>query len=204
MFDSVLRIAIDPPLNMMARGLAKTPVTGTMLTWLGFFFGLMTCGAVALQYGVTAFILLIINRFCDGLDGAVARARGEASAFGGYLDITLDYLIYAGLPFFAALGLMDQTAFLAAGFVIYSFIGSGVSFLAYAIIAAKRDMHDNDHQGKKAFYFASGFMEGAETIVFMAFICLFPHAFEVICYVFGTLCWLTTVARLHMAWRVFS
>lgn len=204
MFDSTLRKIIDPPLNVMARFIAKTPVTGNMVTWIGFLFGLMACGAAALQYGYIAFGFLMINRICDGLDGAVSRARGEASDFGGYLDITLDFLIYAGIPFFAALGLMDHGAMVAACFVIYSFIGTGISFLAYAIVAAKHAMDDGAHQGKKSFYFANGFMEGAETVVFMSLIFLFPDYFEILCYVFGTLCWITTAARIHMAWRFFG
>ena len=204
MLDSSLRKLIDPPLNLMARGLAKTGLTGNMVTWIGFMFGLAACGAVALQYGVLAFGFLMMNRICDGLDGAVARARNESSDFGGYLDITLDFLIYAGIPFFAAMGLMDHGAMIAAAFVIYSFIGSGVSFLAYAINAQKQDMDDGAHQGKKSFYFASGFMEGTETVIFMTLVCLLPDYFEILCYVFGALCWVTTAARIHMAWRVFG
>lgn len=204
MIDSILRKIIDPPLNTVARGIAKTPITGNMVTWIGFLFGLMACGAVVMQYAYVAFGLLMLNRLCDGLDGAVSRARGEISDFGGYLDITLDFLIYAGIPFFAALGLMDHGAMLAAAFVIYSFIGTGISFLAYAVIATKHDVDDKAHQGKKSFYFASGFMEGAETVVFMSLVCLFPQHFEILCYVFGSLCWITTAARIHMAWRVFG
>ena len=204
MLDATLRPIIDPPLKIAARAIAKTPVTGTIITMTGFGFGLIACVFVTLQLEWMALAFLILNRLCDGLDGSVARARGEDSDLGGYLDIVLDFLIYAGIPFFAALGLMEPSAYLAAAFVIYSFIGSGISFLAYAIVAGKRDMDDNAHQGKKSFYFATGFMEGAETVFFMGLICLFPDAFEWICYGFGILCWITTAARLRMGYQLFK
>lgn len=204
MIDSLVRPLIDPPLKFLATGVAHTPITGVMVTILGFTLGLFACGAIALQYGFLAFCFLMANRFFDGLDGAVARARGEESDFGGYLDITLDYIIYAGIPFFAALGTMDHGAMIAATFVIYSFIGTGISFLAYAIVAQKRALDDRAHQGKKSFYFASGFMEGTETIIFMSLLCLLPQYLELWCYGFGLLCWITTAARIHMAWRVFG
>lgn len=204
MLDSTLRLLIDPPLKSCARGIARTSFTGIQITIVGFIFGLIACILVGLQYGQLALVFLILNRICDGFDGAVARARDEASVLGGYLDITLDYFIYAGIPFCAAIGLMDQTAYLAAAFVLFSFIGSGVTFLAYSIMAEKTGMDDQAHQGKKSFYFAKGFMEGTETIIFMVLICLFPQWFEWICYGFGTLCWITAVARIHMATKIFA
>jgi phosphatidylglycerophosphate synthase len=204
MLDSALRGYIDPPLNSVARMIAKTPVTGIHITWAGFLFGVIACLFLSLQFGLVALGFLILNRLCDGLDGAVARACGEVSSYGGYLDITLDFFIYAGIPFFAAIGLMSETAFLAVAFLLFSFIGSGISFLGYAIMAEKHAMDDKAHQGKKSFYFARGFMEGTETIIFMVLVCLLPQYFEILCYVFGTLCWVTTAARIHMAGRVFG
>lgn len=204
MLDSALRKRIDPPLNALARCIAKTPLAGTAITLIGFGFGLIACLCLAFQYGYLAFGFLMLNRLCDGLDGAVARVNKTSSDFGGYLDITLDFVIYAGIPFFAAIGFMDMSSLFAAGFVIYSFIGSGISFLAYAIMAAKRKMDDGAHQGKKSFYFANGFMEGTETVIFMSLVCLFPQYFEIFCIIYGTLCWVTTLARIHMAFRVFA
>lgn len=203
MFDSAIRSRIDKHLDRAGQTLAGLPVSANAVTGLGFCFGLTACLLMTLQLGPAAFIFVMLNRLCDGLDGAIARARGKSSDFGGYLDIVLDFLIYAGIPFFAAMGLTTGAAIFAAAFVIFSFIGSGVSFLAYAIIAARRGM-ETAHQGKKSFYFASGFMEGTETVIFMSLVCLLPSYFETICYVFGTLCWITTFARIRMAYHVFK
>jgi phosphatidylglycerophosphate synthase len=136
------------------------------------------------------------------LDGAVARVKGQSSDLGGYLDILLDFLIYAGFPLAMALGIGTIESISAASFLLFSFIGSGVSFLAYAIIAAKRGQ-ETDQQGKKSFFYSNGLMEGTETIIFLCLLCLLPQYFVILCCVFGTLCLITTAMRIHMAYQVF-
>ena len=80
-------------------------------------------------------VLIIANRVCDGLDGAVARSAGGTD-LGAYLDITLDFLFYSAVPF--AFAVADPANAMAAAFLIFSFVGTGSSFLAFAIIAQKR------------------------------------------------------------------
>jgi phosphatidylglycerophosphate synthase len=93
MLDSTARKLIDPPLNKIAIGLSKIGLTGTSITLLGFGFGIVACVFAIYQCYLCALLFLIINRVFDGLDGAVARTRNEASDFGGYLDIVLDFFI---------------------------------------------------------------------------------------------------------------
>lgn len=202
MLDSTARKLIDPPLNKIAIGLSKIGLTGTSMTLLGFGFGIVACVFAIYQCYLCALLFLIINRVFDGLDGAVARTRNEASDFGGYLDIVLDFFIYAGFPLSMALGLNTAHDFMATSFVIFAMLTTGVSFLAYATIAAKRDMTTDD-QGKKSFYFSRGLMEGTETIIFLCLLCLLPHYFAILCITFCTLCLITTAMRIHMAWCVF-
>ena len=203
MLDSTLRPIIDPPLQKFAALFKGGFITGNHITLIGFLFGLTACAAAFVQFYIIAFILTILNRFCDGLDGAVARARGEQSDFGGYLDILLDFIIYAGFPLSFALGLDTLSALQACAFILFSFICSGVSFLAYAIIAGARKMQTTA-QGQKSFFYAKGLMEGTETILFLLLLCLIPQHFIILCCVFGTLCILTGLARIHMAYHVFK
>jgi phosphatidylglycerophosphate synthase len=141
--------------------------------------------------------LILLNRLADGLDGAVAR-RTRLTDFGGYLDILCDFIFYAAVAFGFALGRPENA--IAAAFLMLSFVGTGTSFLAYAIMAAKRQV-TTDLRGAKSLYYIGGLTEGTETIaVFVAF-CLFPGAFAPLAYVFGALCWLTTASRIATAWR---
>ena len=128
-------------------------------------------------------------------------ARSPASRgltdLGGFLDIVLDFLIYAAVPF--AFALADPAAnALPAAFLIFSFMGTGSSFLAYAIMAAKRGIA-TELRGRKSLYYLGGLTEGTETIVAFVLACLWPAWFPLIAWTFGALCWLTTATRIVVA-----
>jgi hypothetical protein len=90
-----------------------------------------------------------------------------------------------------------------AAFLILSFVGTGTSFLAFAILAAKRGLA-SEARGRKSLYYLGGLTEGTETIAVFAAFCLFPSEFAVLAYGFGALCWLTTAARVVAARRSFG
>jgi phosphatidylglycerophosphate synthase len=136
----------------------------------------------------------------DGLDGAVARAHGVTD-FGGYLDITCDFIFYAAVPL--AFILADPgTNGVAGAVLLASFYINGASFLGYAILAEKKQMK-SDARGTKSLYFTGGLLEGTETIAFFVAICLLPAWFAPMAYVFAGLCVLTTLARIGLAAKVF-
>lgn len=192
-----MRRIIDPPLDRAGRRLAAAGVPANAITLAGFAVGLLAVPALAAEWYATALILILLNRLADGLDGAVAR-RARLTDFGGYLDILCDFIFYAAVAFGFALGRPENAV--AAAFLMLSFVGTGTSFLAYAIMAAKRQV-TTDLRGAKSLYYIGGLTEGTETIaVFVAF-CLFPNAFVPLAYVFGALCWLTTASRIATAWR---
>ncbi|WP_420565779.1 CDP-alcohol phosphatidyltransferase family protein [Thalassobaculum sp.] len=200
MFDAALRRVIDPPLNAAGRRLARAGVSANAVTVAGFLVGLGAVPALALQRYDIALALILANRLADGLDGAVARASGP-SDLGGYLDIVLDFIFYSAVVFGVALGQPDEAVF--AAFLIFSFIGTGASFLAYAIIAAKRGV-TSEARGRKSIFYLGGLTEGAETIACFVAICLFPAWFPWIAGVFGAMCWLTTASRIGQAVHSFK
>lgn len=195
MFDAALRRVIDPPLNAAGRGLNRIGVSADAVTVAGFAVGLAAVPALALQEYWLALALIVANRLGDGLDGAVARAAGPTD-LGGYLDIVLDFIFYSAVVFGVALGRPDEAVF--AAFLIFSFIGTGASFLAFAIIAAKRGV-TTEARGRKSIFYLGGLTEGAETIACLVAICLFPAYFPWIAGVFGALCWITTASRIGQA-----
>ncbi|HKZ74333.1 MAG TPA: CDP-alcohol phosphatidyltransferase family protein, partial [Steroidobacteraceae bacterium] len=127
MLDGVMRRLIDPPLNRMARIVARTRVSANALTVAAVPFAIGAAVAIAAQRYGLALVLMAVNRVLDGLDGAMARIRGSTD-FGGYLDIVCDFIFYAAIPvgfgFAAARNLQPALVLLAA------FIGAGTSFLA--------------------------------------------------------------------------
>ena len=131
MLDARVRPLLDRLLAGPGRLLARLGVTANMVTCAGFGFGMAGAVAIGAGWFTAAVILILINRLCDGLDGAVARATGPSDA-GGFLDITLDFIFYSAVPF--AFAVHDPSHALAAAFVIFSFVGTGSSFLAFAIM----------------------------------------------------------------------
>jgi phosphatidylglycerophosphate synthase len=198
MLDASLRRLIDPPLERLAGPLAARGLSANAVTLIGFAFGLCAMAAIALQAYLLGLGLLLVNRLCDGLDGALARRLG-LSDLGGFLDIVLDFIVYSGVPLAFALADPARNG-LPAAFLIFSFVGTGTSFLAFAIMAAKRGLA-TELRGRKSLYYLGGLTEGTETIAAFVLACLLPGWFPVIAWVFGGLCWLTTATRITVAWQ---
>lgn len=109
-------------------------------------------------------------------------------------SIFLDFLFYALVPFGFILAAPEQNA-LAGGWLLFAFIGTGSSFLAFAALAAKHQI-DNPGYAHKSFYYLGGLTEGSETILLFVLSCLFPGCFPWFAWVFGALCWMTTFTRV--------
>lgn len=195
MLDRAARRLVDPILEDLAARAARRRLSANQITVAGFGAGLAAIAAIALGAYSLGLGLLLLNRLADGVDGCLARRFGPTD-LGGYLDIVLDFIIYSGAAFAFALAMPDQAV--AAAFLIFSFMGTGSSFLAFAIFAAKRKP-DAGHQEGKGFYYLGGITEGTETILLFVFICLLPQYFAAAAYVFGGLCWLTTIGRIGAA-----
>jgi CDP-diacylglycerol---glycerol-3-phosphate 3-phosphatidyltransferase len=90
----------------VARALGRVGLTPNHLTVIGF---IGTCGAAlnaSLQQWALAGVLVLVFGIFDLFDGALARATGQTSRFGAFLDSTLDRtgenLVYAGIAIGAA------------------------------------------------------------------------------------------------------
>lgn len=55
---------------------------------------------------------------------------------------------------------------MAGGWLLFAFIGTGSSFLAFAALAAKHQI-DNPGYAHKSFYYLGGLTEGTETILLL-------------------------------------
>lgn len=200
MLDGMARKLIDPPLNRLGTRIAATGIGADAVTLTGLVLGLLAAVVIALGAPGWALLPLLASRLADGLDGAVARASRKTD-FGGYLDITCDFVFYGAIP----LGFvwLDPTANGAAGaFLLASFYANGASFLGFAILAEKKQM-STDARGVKSLYFTGGLLEGTETIAFFVALCLWPNWFAPLAWGFGVLCFITAGSRILLARRVF-
>jgi len=194
LLDPWVRRRIDAPLERAAAGLVRLGVGADALTWSGFVLGLAAAVAVAAGAPLVGFVLFVLNRLLDGLDGAVARLRGPSDR-GGFLDITLDFLVYAALPLGFAVADPAANA-VAAAVLLFAFVGTGSSFLAFAVFAAKRGV-STERRGRKSLYYLGGLAEGTETALVLGAMCLWPALFSILAYGFAAVCAVTVAARIR-------
>jgi len=200
MMDGWARGRIDPFLNAGGGFLARAGVSADAITLAAFGLGVAAAVAIACGWFLAGLVLLLVSRLGDGLDGAVARINGGTD-FGGYLDIVLDFAFYGAIPLGFVLAAPAANA-VAGAVLLLSFYVNGSSFLAYAVMAEKREL-EGAARGAKSLFFTPGLAEATETlIVFIAF-CLFPNWFAPIAYAFAALTFYTALSRIVLAARTF-
>ena len=135
MFDRYLIPFIRSPLTRLARPLRRMGISANQVSLTGFAIGMLALPLLAFNLYLWALLAILLNRMLDGLDGAVARETGITDC-GGFLDITLDFIFYAAVVLGFALA--DPANALPAATLLFAFMGTGSSFLAFAIMAGKR------------------------------------------------------------------
>lgn len=201
MFDRHMLALSKPLVDRVAKALHGLGITANQVSLFGFAFGMLAALLIAQGYIMTAIAPLLLNRLLDGLDGAVARFSTPTDR-GAFLDITLDFLFYAAVPLAFAFCNPANNA-LAAAVLLASFIGTGVSFLAYAIMAEKRGEKSTAYPSK-SFYYLGGLTEGFETVLCFVAMSIWPQHFAAIAYFYSALCCLTTLTRLLAGWQRFG
>jgi len=184
---------VKQPLNAGAVILTRHRISADFVTVAGFVVGLFALPALFMKLYWAALVCILINRLADGLDGEIARIQGPTDG-GGFLDITLDFIFYSSVVFGFALADPVRNG-LAATALLFAFVGTGSSFLAFAIMAEKRGL-TNFKYPNKGFFYLAGLAEGTETLLFLVFFCLFPQFFTELAYAFAVICMITVVTRV--------
>lgn len=195
MLDRFITPVIKHMLKPIVLLLDKKQVQPDQLTLIGFVVGMLAVPFLAIQAWYVGLFFIVLNRIIDGLDGALARHQKHTTPAGGYLDICLDFLFYAAIPLGFALASPNENA-LAAAVLLTVFIGTGSSFLAFAIPAEKLHL-PRPQFAHKSFYFLNGLTEGTETIAFFVAFCLWPAYFSELAYTFAFLGAITIFTRIH-------
>lgn len=201
MLDRAANAALMPLLQAGARLLVRAGIGADAVSVAGFIVGLTAAAAIALQAYALGLALLLASRLADGLDGPVARLT-QPTDRGAFLDITLDFLFYASIPL--AFAFADPAAnALPAAVLLAAFIGTGSSFLAFAVLAQKRGIASSEYPNK-GLYYLGGLTEATETLICFALMCVWPEKFAWWAYGFAALCALTTATRIVGGVRVLG
>jgi phosphatidylglycerophosphate synthase len=178
MLDAPVRRLIASPLDPLAVGMARAGIRASTITLVGFMVGLGGVAFIVTEQYATALFFLLLNRICDILDGMLARVRGP-TAIGGFLDATLDAVVYAMIPF--AFALSRQQDALAATFLLVGFVVAAVPVLATRIYSPPRSWDDD--------FVLCGHTENFFVVVLL---CLAERwTFTPIAYLYGSLCFLS-------------
>jgi phosphatidylglycerophosphate synthase len=201
MLDRAANAALMPLLQAGARTLVRAGVGADAVSVAGFIVGAAAAVAIALQAYALGLALLLASRLADGLDGPVARLT-QPTDRGAFLDITLDFLFYASIPL--AFAFADPAAnALPAAVLLAAFIGTGSSFLAFAVLAHKRGLASSEYPNK-GLYYLGGLTEATETLICFALMCVWPEKFAWWAYGFAALCALTIATRIVGGVRVLG
>ncbi len=201
MLDRAATSLISPAVQRLARLLVRAGLSANQLTLTGFAIGMVAAVLVGTQHYLGAIMAILASRLCDALDGAMARETRVTDA-GGFLDIALDFIFYAAIPLGFAFADPPQNA-LPAATLLAAFVGTMASFLAFAVLAAKRGLNNLAYPDK-SFYFLGGLTEATETLGVFIAMCLWPQHFGWLAYGFSAMCLLTTGTRIWWGWKTFT
>ncbi len=90
MFSSLVADRVRSRVQQIGAHVARTGLTPNQLTVLGLVLNAVVAVALALGQLQLGGVLLLVAGAFDMLDGAVARATGKVTRFGGVLDSVLD------------------------------------------------------------------------------------------------------------------
>jgi len=195
MLDAPVRKIFASPLDPIAVAMVRVGIRASTITLVGFMMGLGAVAFIVTEQYAGALFFLALNRVCDILDGMLARVRGP-TAIGGFLDATLDLVIYAMIPF--AFALSRQQDALAAIFLLAGFMVAAVPVMATRIFSPQRSWDDD--------FVLCGHTENFVLVVLLCF--AERWTFTPLAYLYGSLCFLscgisivTALAKLRTAAR---
>lgn len=122
-FEFCSKYIFRPLAHLIVLPLSRTRVTPPMLVMFHTFLGLYAVALIPQGQTLWPAFLLQIKTVLDGADGQLARATGQTSETGRYLDTNMDFVVNTAL--FVAIGMYSGAwvhAFL--GWVLLALIGT--------------------------------------------------------------------------------
>ena len=200
MLDALLRPLKERWLSPVAHAVGRR-VAPMTVTLAGFAVGL--AAAVAAAYGVrdVALLLWMANRVLDGFDGTLARAQGAQSDLGGYVDLLLDFVVYAAIPFGLVLGSPSPPRAVTALALVGSFYVNAASWMYLSALLERRG-HGASARGElTSVTMPAGLVGGTESLVFYSLFFVWPARLVPLFALMTALVLVTVAQRLAWAFR---
>ena len=198
MIDNYFRKFLQPRVSLIIGFYQKLGLTPNILTVIGVLIGALAAGLCALNVGASVVVLVWwVSRFLDGTDGILARATGQTSDFGAYLDITGDMLTYSLM----ILGFMVRYPQLQLvwSWILLLYVLCITTALALGSGLDQKKIKNTDNRGLRL---ANGLAEGGETGLAYTVFLLLPEFIEVSAMIWTCILVVTISARTLLAYRV--
>lgn len=173
MFDDALRAFKDRLLWPFAATVG-TRISPNAVTLAAFVVGMVAAVLAGRgQYGA-ALGAWLLNRILDGIDGTLARATEQQSDFGGYLDIVLDFAVYAAVPIGLVVATPDRLTALLGATLLGAFFVNGASWMYLSAILERRGEGAAAHGERTTIRMPAGVIAGTETVVLYSLFLIVP------------------------------
>ena len=178
-------------LLVVGQALAGLGLTPNALTVIGVVLNVAVAVVIAVGQAQVGGALLLVASAFDMLDGAVARATGSSSRFGGFLDSTLDRyseaVVYGGVLIY----LLDRPDDARTGAILVFVASAGALLISYARARAEA-------AGYKA---SVGLAARPERIILLA-LCLLINQPLWALWVLAVVTHVTALTRIVHVWRL--
>ena len=193
MFDGNWRAAVDRGLTPIGASLRRTGISADMVTITGILMAIVAAVMIATGNLRVGFLFLVLTGIPDALDGAVAKASGDSSDRGAFLDSVSDRvsdaLLFGSLVWhFAATDEPEHVVILPVAVM-------GLAMLV-SYQRAKAELLGWDAKG--------GIMERAERFIVLGFGLLFSEFLIITLWIMVALTAVTAIQRFVKIWRQAS
>lgn len=180
MLDRLARPLKDKLLHPIAKMIGQS-ISPNGITLFSFLIGLGSVYFVLTEQLVLALVLWIFNRILDGLDGVVARMSGRQSDFGGYLDILVDFILYALIPFaFTYTYGNNEGSWIFLVVMLSFFYVNSASWMYLSALLEKRKAGSEKRGEQTSVSMPSGIVEGTETVIIYTLFYLLPRNIDIL------------------------
>jgi phosphatidylglycerophosphate synthase len=201
MLDKLTRPLKDRLLKPLGKIIGHS-LSPNKITLFSFIIGLGSVYFIITGELLFALILWIVNRIMDGLDGVVARMNKRQSDFGGYLDILVDFTLYALIPFaFTFSYSRNEGGWIFLVVMLSLFYVNSASWMYLSAILEKRKDGSDNRREQTSVSMPSGIVEGTETVILYTLFYLLPHKIDIL-YTIMSISLLPGIAyRVIWAWK---
>lgn len=174
----------------IGEALARAGLTPNMVTTIGVLLSVVVAVVIGGGYLIVGGVLFLIASGFDMLDGAVARAAGTVTKFGGFLDSTLDRYSET-IVLFGVLYYLLQTPDAMLGALLVFAATTGSLLISYARARAEA----------AGFHASVGLLARPERVVILAIGLLSGFLMPAL-WILAIGTHLTVFMRIYHVWRI--